>query len=313
MNIQEAIKNFIFHCTYEKNLSTKTIKAYKIDLNQFENFKKHRELLIKNIDKFYLKDYLKSLYEKSLKEKTIKRKFATLKAMFTYLEFEEYIIVSPFRKMRLSIKEPQRLPKTIELNEIKKLFRYIYTLKNDFQKIDSYSYKSIIRDIAVLELLFATGIRVAEVCSIKYADFSNNLNELTIIGKGDKQRTIHICNKEVKMAIKEYINNFKTKIQNEEYFFINRFNKKLSEQSVRFMIKKYQELCNIQKHITPHMFRHSFATLLLEEGVDIRYIQQLLGHSSISTTQIYTKVSLKQQKKILNTKHPRRNFELLEG
>ena len=313
MNIQEAIKNFIFHCTYEKNLSTKTIKAYKIDLNQFENFKKNSELLIKSIDKFYLKDYLKNLYEKNLKEKTIKRKFATLKAMFTYLEFEEYIIVSPFRKMKLSIKEPQRLPKTIELNEIKKLFRYIYTLKNEFQKIDSYSYKSIIRDIAVLELLFATGIRVAEVCSIKYTDFSNNLNELTIIGKGDKQRTIHICNKEVKMAIKEYMNNFKTQIQNEEYFFINRFNKKLSEQSVRFMIKKYQELCNIQKHITPHMFRHSFATLLLEEGVDIRYIQQLLGHSSISTTQIYTKVSLKQQKKILNTKHPRRSFELLEG
>lgn len=313
MNIQEAIKNFIFHCTYEKNLSTKTIKAYTIDLNQFENFKNNKILLIKTIDKFYLKDYLKSLYEKDLKEKTIKRKFATLKAMFTYLEFEEYIIVSPFRKMRLSIKEPQRLPKTIELNEIKKLFRYIYTLKNDFQKIDSYSYKSIIRDIAVLELLFATGIRVAEVCSIKYTDFSNNLNELTIIGKGDKQRTIHICNKEVKIAIKEYIQIFKTQIQNEEYFFINRFNKKLSEQSVRFMIKKYQELCNIQKHITPHMFRHSFATLLLEEGVDIRYIQQLLGHSSISTTQIYTKVSLKQQKKILNTKHPRRNFELLEG
>ena len=308
MDLSEAIENFLFHCIYEKNLSEKTIKAYKIDLKQFTSFKTLQNITIQNIDKLILKEYLKKQYELKLKEKTIKRKFATLKALFTYLEFEEFIVVSPFRKMRLSIKEPQRLPKTIELKEIKKMFLFVYNKKQDFKDTTKYTYKSIIRDIAVLELLFATGMRVAEVCNIKTADFSSNYNELKIIGKGDKQRTIHICNQEVKNAIKDYYQYFKESINKNDFFFINRTSSNLSEQSVRFMIKKYQEKAKIKKHITPHMFRHSFATLLLEEGVDIRYIQQLLGHSSISTTQIYTKVSLKQQKKILVNKHPRGSF-----
>jgi len=310
MDILKSIDEFLFHCVYEKNLSDKTLKAYKIDLNQFSEFKFCKNKDIKQIDKNVLKEYLKFLYEKKLKEKTIKRKLATLKAMFTYLEFEEYILVSPFRKMKLNIKEPQRLPKTIELKEIKKLFVYVYRLKTQFENKNTYTYKSIIRDIAVLELLFATGVRVAEICDIKTKDFSSNFSELKIIGKGDKQRTIHICNNEVKNALKEYQVFFKEKIKKDNNFFINRFNKKLSEQSVRFMIKKYQNQSKIEKHLTPHMFRHSFATLLLEEGVDIRYIQHMLGHSSISTTQIYTKVSLKHQKKILNTKHPRQSFEV---
>lgn len=102
---------------------------------------------------------------------------------------------------------------------------------------------------------------------------------------------------------------FKENIKTSDFLFINRLNKKLSEQSVRFMIKKYQQLLGINKKITPHMFRHSFATLLLEEGVDIRYIQNMLGHASILTTQIYTQMNTKHQRKILNTKHPRRNFD----
>lgn len=310
MELYKAIENFLFHCIYEKNLSDKTLKAYKIDLKQFSNFKYLNDTSILKIDKYILKEYLKFLYEQNLKEKTIKRKIATLKALFTYLEFEEYIIINPFRKIRLNIKEPKRLPKTIELKEIKKLFKYVYKVKKEYKNKSSYTYKSIIRDIAILELLFATGMRVAEICDLKYKDFSSNFEKLKIIGKGDKQRTIHICNLEVKNAIKEYETLFAEKLKKNEYFFLNRFNTKLSEQSVRFMIKKYQNESKIEKHITPHMFRHSFATLLLEEGVDIRYIQQLLGHSSISTTQIYTKVSLKQQQKILNTKHPRKSFEI---
>lgn len=313
MNLNKAVEEFIFHCTYEKNLSEKTLKAYKIDLKQFLIFKNSKETNIEDINKYLLKEYLKKQYELQLKEKTIKRKFATLKALFTYLEFEEHILISPFRKMKLSIKEPQRLPKTIELKEIKKMFLYAYHKKHTYKDENSYTYKSIIRDIAVLELLFATGMRVTEVCNIKTKDFSSNYNELKIIGKGNKQRNIHICNQEVKQALKDYKTYFKDKIEENSYFFINRFNSNLSEQSVRFMIKKYQTNAKVKKHITPHMFRHSFATLLLEEGVDIRYIQQLLGHSSISTTQIYTKVSQKQQKKILINKHPRRSFEVEQG
>lgn len=311
MELNEAIENFIFHCVYEKNLSEKTIKAYKIDLSQFLGFKTKKNIDIQSIDKIMLKNYLKNQYQLGLKEKTIKRKFATLKAFFSYLEFEELILISPFRKMKLSIKEPQRLPQTIELKEIKKMFLFVYEIKQKYKDKTKYTYKSIIRDIAILELLFATGMRVAEVCNLKTNDFSSNYTELKIVGKGDKQRTIHICNQDVRNALKEYYQYFKKSIKENDFFFINRTNSNISEQSVRFMIKKYQNKAKIKKHITPHMFRHSFATLLLEEGVDIRYIQQLLGHSSISTTQIYTKVSQKQQKKILNTKHPRRSFGVM--
>lgn len=302
---RKYIEDFIFHCIYEKNLSKKTIKAYKIDINQYKEF---IELEKKEFyDKELLKKYVKYLFSKEYKEKTIKRKLATLKALFSFLEFDEIIEVSPFRKVRLSIKEPKMLPKTLSLKEIKKIFTYVYKQKETFLYKDRYTYKSIVRDIAVLEFLFATGIRVSEVCSLKVKDIDLQSGVVLVFGKGSKQRTLHICDSEVKKALKEYIVMFEKK-DKEDIFFSNRLGQTLSEQSVRFMLKKYQKQSGVEKHTTPHMLRHSFATLLLEEGVDIRYIQQMLGHSSISTTQIYTQVNLKHQKKILSSKHPRRRI-----
>ena len=308
-NIQESIKEFIFHCQYEKNLSDKTLKAYNIDLKQFIEFKDINKLFINDIDKYILKQYIQNLFDKSLKEKTIKRKLATLKAFFNYLEFDEQIIVNPFRKIKVSIKEPKRLPKTLSMREIKKLLTYVYKAKETIDK-DIYSYKAIVRDILILELLFATGMRVSEVSNLNITDIDQRTNTIRIIGKGDKERTLHICEIEIKTLLKEYIKLFHKDIK-ESYLFINRLGQKVSEQSIRFMVKKYQKLVGIEKHITPHMFRHSFATMLLEEGVDIRYIQHILGHSSISTTQIYTQVNMKHQKKIFSTKHPRRNLQFL--
>ncbi len=302
---EKLVEDFLFHCIYEKNLSQKTIKAYKIDINQYKEF---IDISQKDFDdKELLKSYVKYLFSKNYKEKTIKRKLATLKAFFSHLEFEEIININPFRKVRLSIKEPKMLSKTLNLKEIKKIFTYVYKQKENYIYKERYTYKSIIRDIAVLELLFATGIRVSEVCSLRVKDMDLQSGVVLVFGKGSKQRTLHICDSDVKKALKEYIESFNKKDKN-EILFTNRLGQSLSEQSVRFMIKKYQEQSGVLKHTTPHMFRHSFATLLLEEGVDIRYIQQMLGHSSISTTQIYTQVNLKHQKKILGSKHPRRKF-----
>ena len=309
--IQQSIDEFIFHCQYEKNLSTKTLKAYKIDLKQFLEYKNVEELSIENVDKDILKSYIQHLFEKSLKEKTIKRKLATLKAFFNNLEFDEQIVVNPFRKIRVSIKEPKRLPKTLSLREVKKLLTYMYKIKNSMST-NRYAYKAIVRDVLILELLFATGMRVSEVSNLQLSDIDTRTNIIKIIGKGDKERNIHICDSEIKSLLKEYLSLFEHSTNNKIFLFINRLNEQISEQSIRFMIKKYQKLAGIEKHITPHMFRHSFATMLLEEGVDIRYIQHLLGHSSIATTQIYTQVNLKQQKKIITTKHPRRNLQFQE-
>ncbi|RLA80212.1 MAG: integrase [Epsilonproteobacteria bacterium] len=312
MILKKATEDFKFHCEFEKNLSSKTMQAYKIDLNQFEAYKNYKNLYIQDFDKHILKDYVQSLYGLNFKAKTIKRKLAVLKAFFTYLEFDEVILISPFRKMRVSIKEPKLLPKTIELKEIRKLLKYLYKLKENFIYKSTYNYKALVRDIAVIEILFSTGIRVSELCSIKQSSINLQTGIIKIYGKGSKERIIQVCDVEVKKILREYIDLFYDKLNNVEYFLLNRIGNKLSEQSVRLMIQKYQKQVGIDKHLTPHMFRHSFATLLLEEGVDIRYIQHMLGHSSISTTQIYTQVNMKQQRKILNTKHPRRYFNFLD-
>lgn len=309
MNMEKLIDDFFFHCKFEKNLNYKTLRAYLSDIEQFKNYEDIKNFNIVDIKKDVLKEYIKYLYSLDLKPKSIKRKVATLKAFFNYLEFEEKIVVSPFRKMRISIKEQKSLPKTIDIKNIKKLFSYLYTLKQNVNLKSIFTYKVITRDIAILELLFATGLRVSEVSNLKYSDINLTNWNINVLGKGSKERTIQVCDQEIKLILKEYISLFNTEILKRKWLFINRLGNKFSEQSIANMIKKYQKEADIKQYLTPHMFRHSFATMLLEEGVDIRYIQGMLGHSSISTTQIYTQINMKQQKKILSNKHPRRKLQ----
>ncbi|MDR2732965.1 MAG: tyrosine-type recombinase/integrase [Fibromonadaceae bacterium] len=292
---------FIAHCQYQKGLNNKTIKAYSIDLRQYSDFsggKIEKEVLMRFIERLH----------KSYKPKTIKRKIATLKAFVNYLYFEEIIEHNPFSKIKTAFKQPLILPKTVSLNDINKILERAYA---QFGYADSkYQQKAAMRDIAILELLFATGARVSEVCSLKTESININDGYIKIYGKGSRERVIQIENKDVIKALLDYENAFSSSIVPTGYFFINKLNNKISEQSVRFMVKKYAKMINSNKNITPHMFRHSFATLLLEEDVDIRYIQKLLGHSSITTTQIYTHVSTVKQKEILATKHPRNKIRI---
>jgi integrase/recombinase XerD len=157
----------------------------------------------------------------------------------------------------------------------------------------------------MLELLFVTGLRVSELCSLN-ADYINLGNgSILIMGKGAKERVLQIGNPEVLSILRRYAEENAVRIRETGCFFINRLSSRISEQSVRFLIKRLCSKANVEQNITPHMFRHSFATLLLEEDVDIRYIQRMLGHSSILTTQIYTQVTVEKQRQILATKHPR--------
>jgi integrase/recombinase XerD len=294
--IDKCIEMFIFHCKYEKNLSSKTIKAYNIDLKQFKDFivKNNNLVFIEDIDKYNIKLYLQVLI-RNKKSKTVKRKIATVKALFNFLEFEEIIQLNPFRKMRIQIKLELQLPRILTLDEINNLFQTAYQNRHNKKSHNDYFYKSVIRDITVLELLFSTGVRVSELCNLRKSDIDIKNGIINVFGKGKRERIIQICNNEILYVLEEYRNLFHNLNDKSKYFFINRLGNRLSEQSVRFMIKKYVTISNIKKNVTPHMFRHTFATMLLEEGVDIRYIQQLLGHSTINTTQIYTHVS-KQNK-----------------
>lgn len=299
LNVQ--IPAFLNYCRYRKSLSSKTIKAYSIDLKQFLDYSDSI------YDKESICNYISYLH-KIFKPKTAKRKIATLKAFTHYLLIEDVIDNNPFDKIETSFKEPMILPKTIPINVINSVLSAAYK-ESDLAKTD-YSKKSCLRDIAVLEILFATGARVSEICSLtaSFVDLPNQT--IKIYGKGSKERIIQIENKDVLLAMKKYFNAYKTDILNCGYFFINKLHNRLTEQSVRAIINKYVNLSGYNIHITPHMFRHSFATLLLEEDVDIRYIQRLLGHSSITTTQIYTHVTSTKQKEILATKHPRNKIKV---
>lgn len=304
-NLQTLIKNYLEYCNNQKRLDKKTLKAYKIDLRQFSEQTSSQE--IAQITFKTLEDYIAKLHQQ-YKPKTVKRKIAALKAFFHYLEYKDIILQNPFNKIQVHFREPVILPKTIPLHTVETFLTTIYKQRNN-AKTD-YQKRNALRDAAVAELLFATGIRISELCTLKSNDVNLIDGTILIYGKGGKERRIQIGNDAVIRILKEYKINFNTEIKNCNHFFANQSGKALSDQSVRRMIKKYSSLANIDLHITPHMFRHTFATCLLDTGVDIRFIQELLGHSSINVTEIYTHVTVAKQKDILTTKHPRKDFQI---
>lgn len=293
-------KDYLHFCANRKNLNNKTIKSYSIDLNQFEQF-----VCIDRLEwqeKKSIEKYIESLHC-IYKPKSVKRKIASIKAFFHYLELEEILEINPFHRIQIKYKEPFILPKTIPLKNIERIIIFAYKYYEKAQT--DYSKKTRLRNALILELLFATGMRISELCSLKIEQIDLTEYIIKIHGKGSKERLIHICNRSIQILLSKYINEIIQYDDKNRYLFINKLHNRLSEQSVRNMITNYAKQAGISLHITPHMFRHSFATLLLEEDVDIRYIQQMLGHSSITTTQIYTHTSINKQKSILAIKHPR--------
>lgn len=313
-SMQEHIKGFIFHCQYEKNLNPKTIKAYRIDLRQFAEFlgREYPGSRIDLVDKHILREYIKNVSTGN-KPKTIKRKLATLKAFFNHLEFDDTILVNPFRKIKIRIKEGKSLPRTIPRRDIAGLFQSLYVLKQKTDNVKGHAARTLVRDIAVLELLFSAGVRVAELCSLRADNVELQRGSVRIMGKGTRERMIPLCGDEIVQALGEYEKLYRAEISQAGWFFINRDGRRFSEQSVRLMIRKYVRLTEIPDRITPHMFRHSVATQLLENGVDIRYIQTFLGHSSITTTQIYAQVTEEFQRVAIEARHPRRGMDMGMG
>lgn len=305
--LNDCITEYIEYCEYRKRLDVKTLKSYRIDLKQYSLFCSD---LTDYTSRTTVDHFITQLH-KQYKPKSVKRKIASLKAFFHYLEYRELICENPFAKLDIRFREAKLLPKTIPFHSIQTFLSTLYSQKE--QADSEYQLRCCIRDIAVIELLFATGVRISELCSLKPSDIDLESNNILIYGKGSKERILQLGNPEVLAALNLYQETFQKDIDACGYFFVNRLHHKLSDQSVRFMINRYAELAGISQHITPHMFRHSFATLLLEQDVDIRYIQKMLGHSSISTTEIYTHVSSTKQKDILVNKHPRNLMVMNEG
>ena len=299
-NLSLYVSDFIDYCKFRKTLNSKTIKAYSTDLKQFF------DSVGGAFDKASICGYITHLH-KVYKPKTAKRKLATLKAFIHYLLIEDIIDSNPFDKIETSFREPMILPKTIPLNIINSMLSAAYT---EYKTAVGFAKNNRLRDVAVMEILFATGARVSEICSLTPDTVDLTNHNIKIFGKGLKERIIQIENADVLRILSDYYSVFQDDIQSCRFFFVNKMHKRLTEQSVRGIIDKYAKQIGSNLHITPHMFRHSFATLLLEEDVDIRYIQKILGHSSITTTQIYTHVAMAKQKEILSVKHPRNKLFL---
>lgn len=297
IDLQNEFRSYLIYCKKQKKLSEHTLKAYRIDLTQFLTFKEKQ-----SIEKENLKYYIIHLHEK-FKPKTIRRKIASLKAFVHYLYYNDIIENNPFDKIDISFKEPLRLPRTIPEHIIERIIKASYD--NIRFASTTYQQNIAVRNAAVVEILFATGARISEICSLKINDLDFNAHTVKIFGKGAKERIIQIENGDVLYILNRYRELFSNDIDRNSFFFLNNRKSRLSEQSVRIILKNLEKQINSDIHITPHMFRHSVATLLLEEDVDIRYIQRILGHSSITTTQIYTHVTSSKQKEILRTKHPR--------
>lgn len=289
-----SIQRYLEVAEHEKKLSPDTVKAYRIDLQQFVSFTKGEWA-----DKDVLNQYIKHLNQRYA-PRSVKRKLASLKAFYREMELNGILDSNPFDKIRIRIRFPKQLPRTIPGHIIERLLQSAY---------DAYlpSRRETLRDIVVLELLFSTGLRVSELCALSQDTLLLSLGNLRLLvyGKGKKERAIQVTTPELVSLMHTYCSNFSSEIQATGCILFNNYGRPLSPQSVRRIINKHLSRIGESMHVTPHMFRHTFATSLLDAGMDIRFIQSLLGHSSISTTQIYTHVTSQQQTVLLAEKHPR--------
>lgn len=293
-------------CSKNKNLSRHTLKAYNIDMAQFMSCigKQHP---INNITKVELQSFHDHLIEESLSPSSIKRKLACIRAMFKWLELEEMIEINPFHKFRASIKSARRLPKNVPANELNAMIMQAKA-ELGLTKRQSYRFSRISRlvtrkkslnkltTLVSIELMLSTGIRVGELSGITINCVDIYDRKIKIFGKGARERYVFLPDQEVCDLVESYLKLRHITEPDTEVLLVNSRGKPASTQFLRKLIKDNAKNAFTKQKVTPHMLRHSAACELLESGLDIRFVQRLLGHSSISTTEIYTHVNDKQLK-----------------
>lgn len=288
--LKELIEEFLRYLIIDKGYSNNTIESYKRDLLCFLEFNKNTK--VETIDNEKLKNYIKLLTEKGLNDKSISRNISCLKSFFKFLVIEKIINNNPTDGLFMP-KTKKSIPNILTEDEILKLL--------DINITDNFSY----RNKAMLELMYATGIRVSELINLKLQDIDLIDDIIRIFGKGSKERIVPI-GEFASEAIKDYlkVRNLMIKKQNSEYLFLNNHGDSMTRQGFFKVIKKIAKEKGIEKELHPHTLRHSFASHMLKYGADLRTIQELLGHSDISTTQIYTHITNEKLKQNYKEFHP---------
>lgn len=284
----DYLSKFINYLHATKNLSNKTLKAYTSDLKQFFNFES--KIITPDICGFiaFLNADLK------LKDTSIRRKIITLKNFYDYLYNENFISFSPFAKLKFRFKQERKLPKTLPVKDITKI---LDCLNIDYCTLSPFAKNVYMRDAALLDLLISTGIRIGEAAAITLDDIISPEHTILIHGKGRKQRLIYISSPITWERLKTLIKERKKSSNN--YLFVNRYGNPLSIHGIEDIYKKYIKKAQINAKSTPHYLRHTFATNLLANGADLRSVQEILGHASVATTQIYTEVTTNRKKQVL--------------
>jgi len=299
MNVARACADFLTHCRVAKNLSPHSLRAYTIDLAEFERFAE-AGTPVAAVDRPLLRRYLNHLFEaRSLKETSVKRRLACLKVMFRWLELDETIEISPFHRLDARIRLPKRLPRNLTDDEVRRLRRTALERVGLSGRVTETKALRIARradfdavtTLVVLEVLLCTGLRVGELASMRLNDLDLIERVVTVVGKGSRQRRVFLPDDETATLVSAYRTVTAERRKGHEHFVITAQGGPASTQHIRTLVRTAATEAELSRRVTPHMLRHTAATRLIENGVDIRFVQRLLGHQSISTTELYTTVT----------------------
>lgn len=292
----EALEQFIRYVQLEKNFSLNTVREYKVDINQFLSFLSNEGVnSLHDVEYIHARLFVTMLYDEGMARTTISRKISSIRSFFRFLNKEFDLDDAPFRSLYHPKKE-ERLPNFFYEEELKQLFE-----ANEGEDLKS------IRNVAILELLYATGIRVSECTSIELKDIDYHYSIIRVMGKGRKERIIPF-GQYAHQALMKYIKEARPKLMKEkshQRLFVNMRGGELTARGVRHILSEMIDKATIHSKIYPHMLRHTFATHLLNNGADLRTVQELLGHAHLASTQVYTHVTKEHLRNTYMNAHPR--------
>ena len=300
MDLNVLFRQFLAHCKRE-GLSENTIRAYQSDIKDYQNWCSRSEVA-ESINKEPILGWITDMRERALSPGTLKRRVACLKSVINWLEEEGSLDGNPFNNLKVAIRLPKTLPRAISKSELKLLLRQASQEAREEGSINSLTLW------VAIELMFSTGVRVGELCSIRLIDLDMEAGTILIHGKGSRERIVFVVDSEVNALLAEYLIARNLVSPAADHLLITSRGTSAKPDFIRRILHLLVNRTGIDKRITPHMLRHSAATYLLEAGVDIRYVQRLLGHSSISTTERYTHVSSSSLKVVLKGANLRRSL-----
>ncbi len=299
----QLAERFLIACSTDKNLSVRTLKAYRSDLGIFNAWL--GEVALQGLKREHLRHFLDEQSKKKVAPSTIRRRIATLKVFLRFLHSEGIVPSESDYDFSVKYKVPRLLPKVMTRSEIESLLRAVKSVSAGIATKHLHLAHSSLRNETIIELLFATGMRIDELVQLDLDHYSPTDHAFLINGKGRKQRIAYITTPEVVELFERYSSLRRAARVECRALFLNRFGKRLSSDAIRAMFSKVQQLAGFKRRFTPHCLRHTMATFLMENGADLRTVQELLGHSSLNTTAIYLHVTTQRKIEVLRNCHER--------